>query len=312
MNLVVSLPTTQPPAPTNLTAVSANGVIALNWSASATATNYHVWRSFTSGTGYTLLTTVATTNYSDTLVTNGVTYFYVVSALGPGGESADSSEASATEVMPSFVLVTANVFSDVFSNSTLNSISPSAPTATNTSYEVLSSKSWSPTPTLPGGHLKFGIASTSSGSIEAQALFANAPVVLTNAGDSISLLVTFTNTSGLLAQTNVLGFGLYASGGNYPVAGGLNGTATSSSTANAAGAAQTWVGYVGQLSFTNASSQIITRPAQVNGTLVNNDQDVLTTGSNSSSFTNNPPVTIGTASTAASVVVAAGSPARKS
>ena len=299
-----------PAAPTGLNVSAGNAQVALTWFPAATATGYNVKRSLASGGSYTTIAgTIIATNYTDTQVTNGTTYYYVVSALNAGGEGANSTEVSATPQPAQTSVVTTNIFKDMLTASrTVNSVSPAAPTATNTSYEVISSKSWSPTPSIGSGHLKFGIASTSSGCIEAQALFATNVVTLVNTNDSISLMVIFTNTTGLLAQTNVLDFGLYASGGSYPVAGGLNGTATSGNTANAAGGAQKWVGYVGQLSFTNAASQIITRPAQVNGTLVNSDQDVLTTGSNTSSFTNNPAVTVGSASAAASLVVAAGNP----
>src|SRR5262245_25966352 len=104
------------------------------------------------------------------------------------------------------------VFSDNFSTSTLNSASPSAPTATSTSYELMSSKSWSPSPTIGASDLKFGIASTSSGHIEAQALFSPAPLVLTNTNDFVELTVTFTDTAGILVSGNAtsssLGFGL--------------------------------------------------------------------------------------------------------
>jgi hypothetical protein len=43
-------------------------------------------------------TLAATTSYSDTTVTNGVTYYYVVSAVNAGGESAQSGEATAHPV----------------------------------------------------------------------------------------------------------------------------------------------------------------------------------------------------------------------
>ena len=297
-----------PATPTNLVAVASNAAVALTWSASATATNYNVKRSLTSGTGYAPIATVAVTNYTDIQVTNGTKYFYVVSALGPAGESTNSAEVNATPLSLTQVVVSTNVFTDLFSNSTLNSSSPAAPTPTNTSYELISSKAWSPTPGISGGHLKYGIAATSSGCIEVQALFASSPVTLATIGDSISVMVTFTNTAGILTQTNGFGLGLYNSRQVYPVPGGLNGVATSSFSTNATGGAQMWSGYVGQLNFTNTGSQIMTRPPQTTGTLANNDQDVVTSGSNSSSFTNNPPATVGTASTAASLILVAGNP----
>jgi polygalacturonase len=293
---------TVPAAPTNVVATAGNQLVTLTWSPSATATNYNVKRSTTSGGPYPTTNSVTTTSYSDTQVTNGATYYYVVSAVNAVGEGTNSAEVSATPQASQSTGWTVNVFSDVFSASTVNSSSPSSPTATATSYEVLSSKPWNPTPGISAGHFQFGIGTTTSGCIEVQALFTNSPVALMNNGDTLSLTVTFTNTSGLLTQSSAMGFGLYHSGQNFPVPGGLNGTATSSLTGNATGNAQTWMGYVGQLAFTGSSSQILTRSSQT-GT-ANNNQDLVTTGS-SASYSYPAGSTVGTAS---SVALVAGNP----
>ena len=231
----------------------------------------------------------------------------MVSAVNGFGESPNSAGVSATPQAPTFVIVTTNVFSDDFSGSTLNSASPTAPTPTSTSYELISSKSWNPTPMRSAGHLQFGIAPTSSGSLEVQARFAN-PVTLADVGDSISLRVTFTNSAGLLTGSGTMGFGLYQSGQNFPVPGGLNGTATTNSNGNAIGNAQAWFGYVGQLAFTGGNCRVMTRPAQSVTPLYNNDQDLMTSGSGSSSFSAPSGATVGTASSAPSVTLAAGNP----
>src|SRR5690349_132579 len=129
----------------------------------------------------------------------------------------------------------ATFFTEDFAHgSTLNQ-PPVSPTATSTSYEVMSSKSWSPAPSLTASDLKFGIASTTSGSIEVEALFTNSPIALVVEGDYVEMTITFTNTSGLLTGAGFLGFGLYNSGHVFPVSGGLNGTAVNSQTANATG-----------------------------------------------------------------------------
>jgi polygalacturonase len=305
VKLVVSAVLPLPVAPASLTAIATNGVVNLAWPTVNFATGYNVKRSLTSGSGYTVLAGIDQTNYGDAQITNGITYYYVVSSTNSTGESANSSEAAATPQQPAYLVVTTNVFSDGFTTSTLNSTTPTAPTPTNTSYSVISSKGWNPTPSLAGGHLKFGIGTTTSGCIEVQALFTNAPVTLATVGDSISLLATFTNTSGLLTQSSALGFGLYRAGTNAPVPGGLNGTAASNTTANATGNAQTWVGYVGQIAFTNSASQILTRQFQ-SGT-GNNNQDAVTSGSGSSSYANPAGTTVGTASAAATVVLSAAS-----
>lgn len=74
------------------------------WSAVTTgtsgATSFHVKRSTTSGGPYTTISSPTTTSYTDTTVTNGTPYYYVVSAVNSAGESANSSEVTATPVAP--------------------------------------------------------------------------------------------------------------------------------------------------------------------------------------------------------------------
>jgi len=101
---VLSQSNTPPAAPTNLAAVAGSGNVALNWSAAATATEYFVKRSTTSGSGYTTIATNASLAFTDTSVVNGTTYYYVVSAANAAGESSNSAQTSAT---PSPATVTA-------------------------------------------------------------------------------------------------------------------------------------------------------------------------------------------------------------
>jgi fibronectin type 3 domain-containing protein len=87
-------------SPASLTATGGSGQVALSWPPSTAATGYHVERALISGGPYVTVACPTTTAFTDTAVTNGTTYYYVVSASytgGPntGGESADSSEASA-------------------------------------------------------------------------------------------------------------------------------------------------------------------------------------------------------------------------
>jgi fibronectin type 3 domain-containing protein len=89
-------PATPPAAPSGLQATAGNAQVSLNWTASAGATSYHVKRSTTNGGPYTQVAAPTTTSDTDTGLTNGTTYYYVVSALNGAGESANSSQASAT------------------------------------------------------------------------------------------------------------------------------------------------------------------------------------------------------------------------
>jgi hypothetical protein len=181
-----------------------------------------------------------------------------------------------------------NFFSDSFSNgSTVNSATPAPPGTSFTSYEEISGKTWNPIPSVGANDLRFGIAATTSGSDEIQALFSTNAVNLVAPGmDYIQLVIVFTNTSGGLLTTGqgFLGFGLYNSGSstNYPAPGGLDGTATSSQTTATTANAALWQGYFAQVAYSGSSSAIITRPAQ-NGP-DNNNQDLLTTGSGTYSF----------------------------
>jgi fibronectin type 3 domain-containing protein len=86
-----------PAAPTGLAAVSGNGTVALSWTASSGATSYVVERSTISGSGYAVIAGSVTTNsFTDTGLTNGDTYYYVVAAANAGGTSTNSAEVSAT------------------------------------------------------------------------------------------------------------------------------------------------------------------------------------------------------------------------
>ncbi len=89
-------PTAAPAAPTDLTATPGNAQASLTWSASSGAASYAVKRSTTSGGPYTQLATAKSPSYTDTTVSNGTTYHYVVAAANSAGESSDSAQASVT------------------------------------------------------------------------------------------------------------------------------------------------------------------------------------------------------------------------
>lgn len=90
-----------PPAPTGLAATAGNAQVALTWSASSGATSYIVKRSTTNGGPYTNVATGVTgTSYTNTGLTNGTAYYYVVSAVNANGSSANSSQVTATPQAP--------------------------------------------------------------------------------------------------------------------------------------------------------------------------------------------------------------------
>jgi hypothetical protein len=183
---------------------------------------------------------------------------------------------------PAIVARAATVFADNFATSTLNSATPTAPSTAATAYHLFSSKSWSPAPAIAANDLKFGIAATTSGHIEAQALFSATPIALTTVGDFVELTITFTNTTGLFTQAGHVGFGLYNSGGAAPLAGGLNSTAANT-TSNLVGGALGWKGYVARLAYSGGNHRLATRPAQSSD--FGNNLDLVTEGSGSQSYT---------------------------
>jgi subtilase family serine protease len=113
-----SAPTSPPASPTGLTAGAGNGTVTLSWTASPGATSYNVYRATTSGgEGSTPIKSgIATTTYTDT-VTNGVTYYYEVSATNSAGTSGPSGEVSATPVAPTLA-ITGGPTATVGNNST--------------------------------------------------------------------------------------------------------------------------------------------------------------------------------------------------
>jgi hypothetical protein len=91
--------------PTGLVATPSNAQVALSWAPSVGASGYQAQRSLVAGGPYETIACPTGTAYTDSGLTNGTTYYYVVSASftgGPnsGGESANSAEVAATPPCP--------------------------------------------------------------------------------------------------------------------------------------------------------------------------------------------------------------------
>ncbi len=98
-----------PAAPGNLSASLQNVQAALNWSASPGAVSYNIKRSTTNNGAYSLFAgNVLTTNYVDTTVVPGTTYYYVVTAVNANGESANSNQATLSVTLPSLDVALSN------------------------------------------------------------------------------------------------------------------------------------------------------------------------------------------------------------
>ncbi len=95
--LLGTSPPPPPATPTGLAATAGNASVSLSWTASSGATSYNIYRGTTSGgEATTPIASTASTNYTDTGLTNGTKYYYKVAAVNGGGTSAQSSEVSAT------------------------------------------------------------------------------------------------------------------------------------------------------------------------------------------------------------------------
>ena len=82
--------------PSGLKALGGDSKVDLSWNGVSNATSYIVKRSTTAGGPYTTIAGEVTgTTYTDTGVTNGVTYYYIVAAIAQGRESGGTDEVLA-------------------------------------------------------------------------------------------------------------------------------------------------------------------------------------------------------------------------
>ena len=92
----------QPPGPAaNVQAIAGDGIVDLTWyqpasDGRAPITNYRIYRGTTSGSLALVAQITSVLSYADSGRTNGVTYYYAVSAVNSAGEGAQSGEVSAT------------------------------------------------------------------------------------------------------------------------------------------------------------------------------------------------------------------------
>jgi fibronectin type 3 domain-containing protein len=199
---------TVPAAPMGVTAAAGNAQVTLNWTASSGATGYYVKRSTTSGGPYTQISTQATASDTDTGLTNGTKYFYVVSAYNSAGQSANSAEVNATPVLAA----------------------PSAPTGlAATAGNAQASLSWAATSGASSYHVKRSATSGSETQISAPTSNSYTDTGLTN-GTKYFYVVSAVNSGGESANSSEVSAtpsapltapatptGLHATGGNAQV-----------------------------------------------------------------------------------------------
>jgi predicted phage tail protein len=94
-----------PARPTGLTATAGNSQVSLSWTAVAGAANYHVYEG-TSPTFHSAspVASTASTTAMVSGLTNGTTYYFVVTAMGASGRMSASSEVASAEPVAGAIL----------------------------------------------------------------------------------------------------------------------------------------------------------------------------------------------------------------
>jgi fibronectin type 3 domain-containing protein len=142
-----------PDTPANLKAAAGDGGVALSWGFSNNADTYTVSRSTVTGGPYDDVASTADRTYTNTGLTNGVTYFYVVKALNGAGTSSASNEASATPAATTLTadeaIEIARTFCAAIGSSQTGDASAQYPSPTQ--YSQLDDNFW-----LPRWLVKFG------------------------------------------------------------------------------------------------------------------------------------------------------------
>ena len=133
-----------PAAPQNLIASSANNQVTLSWAKVEGATSYRIYWSVDAGFTPQMGTMIPNVSspYDHTGLTNGATYYYVVTAVNQYGESAPSSEAYATPSIAAPPLPPATVATSASNHKVNIGWSASQSAEEVTSYNIY----WSQTP----------------------------------------------------------------------------------------------------------------------------------------------------------------------
>ena len=198
------------------------------------------------------------------------------------------------------------VFNDVFTNgSTVGLVSTpgGTPTASSTSYDIATPKPIASLDSIgcgiTNGQFNLAMIGTSSAVIEGSAIFTTHPVTLAIPGDTIDIQYIFTATTNLFTNPSFgsasFALGLFNSGGSAPDTNMFNNGLVSTTTTEAIGHAQNWVGYRCNMVNTGAGATS-SRPAQNQGNNLNQALiGAFTGGANLGQNANGviPPLTIG-------------------
>jgi hypothetical protein len=108
--------------PGGFTATPGDGKVALKWNAFPGATSYKIKRASASGGPYAPVATVTGTSFTDSKLTNGTTYYYVVSMTSGGVESPDSAPVSAAPFVNVVTLAHRYSFSETSGTTVADSV----------------------------------------------------------------------------------------------------------------------------------------------------------------------------------------------
>ncbi len=123
-----------PSAPTGLAATVGSGTVTLTWNGAGGATSYTVKRGIASGGPYTTVGSLGSspTSFTDSGLTNGTTYYYVVTGTNSAGTSPNSAEVFATPLVPPTFTSSATATPNPVTQGVSTSISASVKDTANT------------------------------------------------------------------------------------------------------------------------------------------------------------------------------------
>jgi len=187
---------TPPATPTNMTlAVQPNSgtIVNVGWASVSGATSYNIYKS-TDNNIFPLLASSATTGYSATGLTTGVTYYFRVSAVSTGGESAATSSSS---IIPTFIVGAEGAGG---LNTTTPVVPPSGGNLPATTSTVTPPAAVTPVTLLAGCTSTTGFSTTTGASCVATTTVA-APAVISGCNGTIG----FSTATGASCATNYVG-----------------------------------------------------------------------------------------------------------
>lgn len=286
VNVVAPSISTQPSS----TTVTLGQPATFTVSASGSAPLFYQWYK-----GDTLISGANAASYTinPTVGTSAGDYHVVVT--NEGGPSTAATSASAT--LSLIVTEVTKPFETNFAADTIHAASPVI-TPTSTNWYVMATKNATisnvgdsaATTGVVEQQLNLGLNGlTSAGNYQAAAVFTQTPLNLSTVGTSVTVTATFTPSNILN-----LGFGLFNSAGSLPhtfLNEGVTGKVIATATANPAGTdgllggTQMWTGYHGFLNNGATAGSIVRRLAQTNPTPTDSrSQDLVTNGSNNSTY----------------------------